>query len=99
MTNTGWKSLWAGSNEHDVGRVLGRDCFFDTIAERWQVNAGEQRLTAAEHDWRDRKVHLVNEPAQQILAHGRDAAAYLHVEVTGRGSRLIKSGFDPFRHE
>src|SRR6185369_15663371 len=61
--------------EDDVSRLLRGNVLCHLIAERAKVDAGEERLAAAEQDGRDRDMHLVDQPRLQILADGGDAAA------------------------
>ena len=73
-------------------RARGRHVLGDTVTQRAQVDAREQRFTATEDDGRDRQVQLIDQAGAHILTYGVDPAADLDVERTGCGAG---AGFTP----
>src|SRR5688500_3675119 len=68
--------------------------FRSAVAERRQVEAGEQVLPGAEQDGRHGEVHLVDQAGLQILTNGGDAATDANVVAAGRGPRTLQRRVD-----
>src|SRR5690554_4712367 len=66
-----------------MGRLLPRHVLAYAVAETDRVDAGEEVLTTAKQQRRDRDVQLVDQPGTQILPDGRNAAADHHVLAAG----------------
>ena len=71
-------------------RVRRRHVFAAHVAERGQVDAGEQRFARAEQGRREREVQLVDEARSKVLADRRRAAANPNVGYFAGGS-LVSS--------
>src|SRR5579864_110427 len=87
------------SGENDVGGVLARLMFGDTVAERWQVDPGEHCFALPEHDGGQGEMQLVDQPGAKILTHGVDATADLHVATIGGELRLFQGRLDAVGQE
>ena len=60
---------------HDqMDRVRGRNTLGTCISKSAQIEAGKERLTRAEEDRRDCKMHLIDESSLQVLPYRRGSA-------------------------
>src|SRR6185437_2991722 len=85
--------------ENDVGSVLGCLMLGHAVSECRQVDAGEHRFAAPEHDRRQREMELVNHAGTQILTDRIDATGDLHVATLGSELRLLQRRLDSVGHE
>ena len=76
--------------QEQVRRAFARVHARAFVAERVEVEPGEQRLAAAQQHRRQREVQFVDQACLQILAHRRHAAAEAHVAPAGRLARAFE---------
>src|ERR1700722_6489595 len=87
------------SAKNDVGGVIGRLMFGDAVAERRQVDPGENLFALPEQDRGQSDVQLVDQTAPEILTHHLGAATNLHVTAVGGELRLFQRRLDTVGHE
>ena len=61
---------------HDqMNGIGGRNAVNACIPKSAQIKASEQIFTGAEKDWRDSKMHVIDQASAQVLLNRRDSAA------------------------
>src|SRR6266511_3338765 len=83
----------------DVVGAFAGDRLEPLVAERAQVEALKEVLSAAQHHGPNREMEVVDEPGGQILADRGDAAAQAHIHSPGRGFRLLQRRLNSVGHE
>src|ERR1700693_3853793 len=98
MRPSGSSRSGALAQEDVVGAFAG-DGLEALVAERAQVEALEEVLSAAQDHGPNCEVEVVDEPGGQILADRGDAAAQAHVPSPSRRLRLLQRRLDSVGHE
>ena len=69
-----------------MGGERGRHDFCHAVAKARQVDAGKQRFATSQNHRGQGEVDLVDDPGEQIVPDGLDAATDFDIEVAGGGS-------------